>query len=135
MDIRTTTFKRSLAAIDERVEKYLRELGENDKKEAGVKTPDKKELKDKIDSLKDRKDKYQELLKKMKSTNTREISLTDPDARAMLTSQKVQVSYNIQTTVDKKYKLILDNEVTNEDRKSTRLNSSHTDISRMPSSA
>ena len=41
------------------------------------------------------------------------------------------LSYNAQAAVDIDTHLVVENQ----DRKSTRLNSSHTDISRMPSSA
>lgn len=75
---------------------------------------DAEEMKTKIGYLKDRKDKYQELLKGLRESGCTQISLTDPDSRAMVNNQRVEVCYNIQSTVDAKHKLILDHEVTNE---------------------
>jgi len=51
--------------------------------------------------------------KKLKETGQNEISTTDPDARLMCNNNNnVDVSYNVQTTVDAKEKLIADFKVT-----------------------
>src|SRR5262249_49170887 len=42
-----------------------------------------------------------------------QMSLTDPDSRAMPKSPKVDVGYNVQTAVDAKHKLIVEQHVTN----------------------
>jgi hypothetical protein len=42
-----------------------------------------------------------------------QVSLTDPDARAMVTGQKTMVGYNAQVAVDAKHKLIVEQHVTN----------------------
>jgi len=68
----------------------------------------------KIEMLRDRRGKYQGLLKELRASGESQISLTDPDSRAMLNNQRVEVCYNVQATVDDKHKLILDHEVTNE---------------------
>ena len=49
----------------------------------------------------------------MKSSGQTQLSLTDPDSRAMVLGQAIQISYNIQFAVDAKHKLIVDHEVTN----------------------
>lgn len=72
------------------------------------------ELKNKIEQLKQRKGKYEELLKELKSSGEKQISLTDPDSRAMALTPKGAVSYNVQTAVDSKYHLIVEQDVTNE---------------------
>ena len=54
------------------------------------------------------------MLKRLVDSGESQISLTDPDSRAMVNNQRVEVCYNVQVTVDSKNKLILDHEVTNE---------------------
>ena len=61
-------------------------------------------------------------------SSEREIRLTDKDADAILKAKPTKKYYDlINSTKRPKVEII--------DRKSTRLNSSHTDSSRMPSSA
>ncbi len=64
--------------------------------------------------LKERGDEYKQLLKRLIESGESQISLTDPDSRAMLNNRRVEVCYNVQATVDSKHKLILDHEVINE---------------------
>jgi transposase len=105
--------EKKIKDIEEKIEQYLKEIEENDASEADDKSPDKKELKQKIELLKGRKEEYKELSKKLKESGSTQISLTDPDSRAMLNNQKIEVCYNVQIAVDEKNKLILDYEVTN----------------------
>lgn len=105
---------RSLKEIDKKIDRYLCDLEEADEKESKTKKPSAKELKEKIEWLKSRKNKYQELKEEMDNSSQTEVSLTDPDARSMMDNQRVQVCYNVQTTVDAKHKLILDCDLTNE---------------------
>ncbi len=100
--------------IEARINEYLSELENNDKKEANVSKVSAEELNTKIDMLKDRKGEYKNLLKKLDASGESQISLTDPDSRAMVNNQRIEVCYNVQVTVDDKHKLILDHEVTNE---------------------
>ncbi len=113
--------KKKLKDIEEKIESYLKEIDENDNSEAHVSPPDKEKLKEKIELLKGRKEEYQELLKKLKESGETQVSLTDPDSRAMLNNQKIEVCYNVQMAVDEKNKLILDYEVTNEVEDSNQL--------------
>ncbi len=106
--------KRKLKEIEEKIEEYFRDLEKNDNIEADVGSDDAEELKEKIELLKKRGEEYTELLKKLKESGETQISQTDPDSRAMLNNQKIEVSYNVQMSVDEKNKLILDHEVTNE---------------------
>lgn len=105
--------KRTVKEIDSKIDQYLNELDENDKQEQSTKKISKEELEEKIASLKKRKTDYQDLVDKMEESKVNEISLTDPDAKSMLNSQRVEVCYNVQTSVDNKHKLIVDYEVTN----------------------
>lgn len=56
----------------------------------------------KIEMLRDRRGKYQGLSKELRASGESQISLTDPDSRAMLNNQRVEVCYNVQATVDDK---------------------------------
>lgn len=50
---------------------------------------------------------------KLQETGETQISLTDPDARSMMTRGSGIVGYNVQTAVDAKHHLIVEYEVTN----------------------
>ena len=47
-------------------------------------------------------------------TGESQISLTDPDSRAMAAHTHVAVGYNVQIAVDAKHKLIVEQQVTNQ---------------------
>jgi hypothetical protein len=96
-------------------------MTENDHDEIDIKLNAEK-LKEQVEQLKKRKEKYQGILKELKESGERQISLTDPDSRLMLSNQKKEVCYNVHITVDEKNKLILDHEVTNENDDSSHLN-------------
>src|ERR1700736_6287514 len=50
----------------------------------------------------------------LERTGEAQISLTDPDSRAMAAHTKAGVGYNIQLAVDAKHKLIVEQAVTNQ---------------------
>lgn len=106
--------KRAIKEIEEKVEHYLTELEGNDKEEAKIAHCSAEEIKDKIKILKDRKDRYQGLLKELRESGETQISLTDTDSRAMVNNQRIEVCYNVQTTVDARHKIIVDHETTND---------------------
>ena len=54
------------------------------------------------------------MLKQLERTGEDQISLTDPDSRAMAAHTRVAVGYNVQVAVDAKNKLIVEQEVTNQ---------------------
>lgn len=105
--------ERRLKELDHKVEGYLDEMDRTDPSEPD--TPlDKEELKQKIEKLKERKGRYEELLKELNQSGQSQVSLTDPDSRAMALTPRGEVSYNVQTAVDQKHHLIVAQEVTNE---------------------
>ena len=106
--------RKRLKEIGEKIDRYFEELEENDNNEAFISSTDAEELKSKIEQLKERREKYQKFLRELKDSGETQISLTDPDSRAMMNNQRIEVCYNVQITVDSKHKLILDHEVTNE---------------------
>lgn len=102
-----------LKEIDKKVERYLDEMDRADKQESQNPITA-EQLKEKIDRLKERKGRYEELLKELKASGQKQVSLTDPDSRAMALTPKGEVSYNVQTAVDSKHHLIVEQDVTNE---------------------
>ncbi len=104
--------ERHLQYLDEKIEGYLQELDDHDQIESPDRQPDAREITQRIQQLKDRKEKYQQYRRKLKQSGQNEISTTDPDSRLMTNNNHVEVSYNVQTTVDAKHKLIADFKVT-----------------------
>ena len=103
---------RHLKYLDEKIENYIQELDQGDKTEASLEKPDVNTIKERIQQLRDRKEKYESYQRKLKQSGENEISTTDPDSRLMANHNNVEVSYNVQTTVDAKHKLIADFKVT-----------------------
>ena len=54
------------------------------------------------------------MLAELERTGENQISLTDPDSRAMAAHTRVAVGYNVQVAVDAKHKLIVEQQVTNQ---------------------
>jgi transposase len=102
--------KRLTARIDE----YLRQMNETDAAEEvnTEKTPD--EIKQIIEKLSTRKTIYELYLEEMMTNGETQKSLTDPDARLMRDKKGFDVSYNVQTSVDAKHKLIAEFAVTSD---------------------
>jgi hypothetical protein len=63
--------------------------------------------------LKERKTRHDGLLEELERTGQSQVSLTDPDSRAMASYPKVGVGYNAQVAFDAKHKLIVEHHVTN----------------------
>jgi len=81
---------------------YIQTLDHNDKHDT------------KLEELQHREDKYTALKNELENSDQKQISTTDPDARALpLKMSIVEVAYNLQSVVDDKHNLIVDYEVTN----------------------
>lgn len=103
-----------LKRIDDKLEHYLSSLNENDSLEECLDNTSKKDISSIILSLQEKKKKYEDMKTQLKETGETQISLIDPDARRMSATNKTNgVSYNIQSAVDDKNKLILEYDVTN----------------------
>jgi hypothetical protein len=91
---------------------YLKQLDEADKNDT---TPSARvdNLEEKIAALKDRRARLEEHRAELEASGEGQISLTDPDARAMHSSSRIRVGYNIQIAVDTKHKLIAEQQVLN----------------------
>lgn len=108
---------RQIAYIDGRLEEFFEEMDRLD--EEDDKGADTKEawavISEKVQTQMDRRDKYEKLGRELEQSGQKQISTTDPDARALVLHRNiVEVGYAIQTVVDEKHKLIVHNETTNE---------------------
>ncbi len=108
-----TKLEKRIKEIEEKVEKYLADLDRADEQEGEAKEVGAEGLKEKIEKLRERKGRYGELLKELERSGESQISLTDPDSRAMPLTPKGDVSYNVQVAVDSKHHLMVEQEVTN----------------------
>ena len=104
-----------LKKTEEKIAEYLKEMDQNDTADS----PEDESIKidglnEKIGKLEEEKQRYEQIQNQMKATGQREVSLVDPDSRLMrVDSQRLEVGYNIQTSVDAKRHLIVDFDVIN----------------------
>ena len=101
--------------IEERIERYLTALDAADREEPAVAQLKAVKINEKIAALKDKMQPLKDLEVQMNAAPDKQISLTDPDARAMVLSggRNGIVGYNVQTAVDTTHHLIVAHEVTN----------------------
>ena len=117
--------KRQIKELEKKIDEYLEELDQADEGEKDV--PDKPnvdQLREKIEAMKRRQAELRQLEEQMGESGQSQISLTDPDSRATPSrcpagmpvggGEATVVGYNVQLSVDSKYKLIVDHEVTND---------------------
>ena len=104
-----------LANADARLAEYLADLAKADDQDGGpaAGTSSTKNLVEKIATLQKRRGEYAAIAAELERTAESQVSLTDPDSRAMATYPKVGVGYNAQVAVDAKHQLIVEQEVTN----------------------
>ena len=107
--------KRRLERIDESIARYLAQLETADRHGDAVPEAKVARLQGKIEKLKEEIVRLNAINAEMMTSEDRQISLTDPDARSMATSGKDTgiVGYNVQIAVDTQHHLIVAHEVTN----------------------
>lgn len=106
--------EKRMQQIDHCIERYLTALDTADRQQPDVAEARTARLKEKMETLKSQMENLKQLQTQLEQTPAGQISLTDPDARAMATStSRGLVGYNVQTAVDTKYHLIVAHEVTN----------------------
>jgi transposase len=108
------SLERFIKTADERLQDYFRRLDEGDVAEAGTNGARTRNLAEKIEALRKKRGRYGVILAELDRTGESQISLTDPDSRAMTANGKVVVGYNVQTAVDAKNKLIVEQAVNNQ---------------------
>jgi transposase len=99
---------------DERLADYLRRLDAGDVEEGGTGGSRVPNLAEKIEAIRTKRDRLRSLLESLDRSGESQISLTDPDSRAMAAHTRVPVGYNAQVAVDAKHKLIVEQAVTNQ---------------------
>ena len=102
-----------LKKVDERLERYRKEMDEADDHDAGGSKPSVNDLATKIESLRERRAMLQSNRETLEQSGESQLSLTDPDARAMEARTRVPVGYNAQIAVDAKHNLIAEQQVHN----------------------
>ena len=108
------SLEKLIKAADERLADYLKRLDESDVVENGTKGARVRNLAEKIASIRAKRERNQAMLAELDRTGESQISLTDPDSRAMGAHAKVGVGYNVQIAVDTKNKLIVEQAVSNQ---------------------
>src|SRR5579863_8789682 len=107
--------KTRMALIEQSIAEYLRQLDRMDRKETPSSPRGTARLKERIATLKEEMQRLEGLKAQMEASPDGQVSLTDPDARSMVSQGKGTgiVGYNVQTAVDTKHHLIVTHEVTN----------------------
>src|SRR5271154_239037 len=99
---------------DAKLEDYLQRLDQSDVTDNGTVGSRVKNLAEKIAAIGKRRTRCKAMLEELDRTGEDQISLTDPDSRAMAAHTRVAVGYNVQIAVDVKHKLIVEQQVTNQ---------------------
>src|SRR6202453_4466581 len=99
---------------DAKLNDYLQRLDQGDASEAKIGGARVKNLAEKIAAVRERRTRCKEMLAELDRNGEDQISLTDPDSRAMAAHTRVAVGYNVQVAVDAKNKMIVEQAVTNQ---------------------
>jgi Transposase DDE domain/Transposase domain (DUF772) len=110
----TGSLQKFIEAVDKKLEDYLKRLDAGDAEECATSGSRVKNLAEKIEALKKKRGEYAANLTALEKSGESQISLTDPDSRAMAAYTKVGVGYNVQIAVDAKNKMIVEQAVTND---------------------
>jgi transposase len=107
--------KARMAQVEASIERYMAALETADRNDGEIAETKAVRLKEKIAALREQMKDFQSLEAEVQAAPDQQISLTDPDARAMATSGRGSgvVGYNVQAAVDAKHHLIVAHEVTN----------------------
>ncbi|MCK1791099.1 IS1182 family transposase [Pseudomonas violetae] len=105
--------KRRMEEIESSINRYLTALDAADRQEPTASEPSAVRLEEKIAKLKTQMKELQAIEIQLNESPDKQVSLTDPDARSMMTRGTGIVGYNVQTAVDTQHHLIVAHEVTN----------------------
>ena len=110
----TAKMKRRKEGIEKAVNFYLAELDEADKAEPEIAHAQAPAIESRIEKLREEAGKLNVYEKQLDASPDKQLSLTDPDSRAMKTRGSAVVGYNVQTAVETTHHLIVAHEVTND---------------------
>jgi transposase len=105
--------KRRMEEIESSINRYLAALDTADRQEPTSSEAKAVRLEEKIAKLKVQMKELQAIEIRLNDSPDKQVSLTDPDARSMMTRGTGIVGYNVQTAVDTQHHLIVAHEVTN----------------------
>lgn len=106
--------EKRMRQIDECIERYLRGMDTADRQAPDIAEARTTRLKEKIVTLKSQMLRLREVQITLENSPAGQVSLTDPDARAMATSNsRGLVGYHVQTAVEPEHHLMVAHEVTN----------------------
>ena len=106
--------EKALVESDERLSRYLDRLDEADgQDEGGAGAGEVENIQEKIAAIQGRRERFEEHRDALAASGEGQLSLTDPDSRAMHAETRVGVGYNIQIAVDAKHKPIAEQQVHN----------------------
>src|SRR5437763_12175153 len=108
------SLQKFIELADAKLDDYLQRLDQSDASESKTGGSRVKNLAEKIAAIRTRRTRCKEMLAELDRTEEDQISLTDPDSRAMAAHTRVAVGYNVQVAVDTKHKLIVEQQVTNQ---------------------
>jgi transposase len=105
--------KRRMEEIESSISHFLAALDAADRQLPTASEPDATRLAEKIAKLKTQMKELRLIESQLNSSPDKQVSLTDPDARSIMTRGNGIVGYNVQTAVDTQHHLIVAHEVTN----------------------
>lgn len=105
--------KRRMEETESSINRYLTALDAADRQEPTASEPSVVRLEEKIAKLKTQMKELKAIEIQLNESPDKQVSLTDPDARSMMTRGTGIVGYNVQTAVDTQNHLIVAHEVTN----------------------
>src|SRR5712671_4609772 len=108
------SLQKFIELADAKLDDYLQRLDQSDATETRTGGSRVKNLAEKIAAIRERRTRCKDMLARLDQTGEDQISLTDPDSRAMAAHTHVAVGYNVQIAVDTKHKLIVEQQVTNQ---------------------
>ncbi len=107
----------SLKIMNEKIDRYLKELEENDKNggdnDDGDDDQNAQRLKEKIEKLEEKRSEYIKIQNEMKAAGKKEVTLADPESRLMKAGKGFDVCYNVESAFDSKNHLVAEYYVTN----------------------
>ncbi|WP_107504148.1 IS1182 family transposase, partial [Metapseudomonas resinovorans] len=106
--------QRRMEEIESSISRYLTALDTADRQEPAAAQAKAERLHSKIAALKTKMQELRDIEGRLEAAPDKQISLTDPDARSMMTRGTGLVGYNVQAAVDTKHHLIVTHEVTND---------------------
>lgn len=107
--------EKRMQEIDHCIARYLAALETADRQPSEIAEARTIRIQQKMATLKKSMERLQQIRAQLEQEPTGQISLTDPDSRAMATStSRGLVGYNVQTAVDTRHHLIVAHEVTNQ---------------------